>query len=373
MPKSLILSGHGRVEYSDLFGRKIRCGALADLKVADQDRLIEWIRAGKTDEAVDLLEVLCLLYLDMNKILLEWSLSCAQTLRQKLGADAETEIGGKIYLIWKDIIDSESESQVQIEAGKKLLTLLMPNITRNRSDCQPLSEKLNESVLQTWNETLHHVKNKKIDLAIETFESFVLQARRLHDFLCQYLWVYPSELSKSHGQKFSEDFMLESFQSCTMYESLFRIMVKLSPEGMVAFLAEHLRGHFSGPGHRGKVEIIEEDDRYRLIFDACGSGGAMRRKAIEKPLCGLDTYAEASPSTWGMAGNVSVFCAHCAQNEIFMVKRFGFPAWIVNYDADPMKPCGWTVYKDYANVPEKYYERIGFKKDPSKMVKLPTD
>lgn len=120
MPKSLILSGHGRVEYSDLFGRKIRCGALADLKVADQDRLIEWIRAGKTDEAVDLLEVLCLLYLDMNKILLEWSLSCAQTLRQKLGADAETEIGGKIYLIWKDIIDSESESQVQIEAGKKL-------------------------------------------------------------------------------------------------------------------------------------------------------------------------------------------------------------------------------------------------------------
>lgn len=372
MPKSSMLTGEDRIEFSPLLGRAIRSGALINFNVADQDRLTEWIQAGRTEDAVALLEVMRPLYLDMNRILLEWSLSWGQRVREVEGADVETNLSRQVHSVWSEVVRSQKESAEQIEAGKIVIAALSPEIRRGRSDCQPLSEQLNAVPLITWNEVVRLVKEKKPDAALQKFDELTRQTRSLHDFLCQYLWVYPTETEKSHGQDFSELMMMESFQACTMYEGFFKVIVKLSPEGLVALMAEHLRGHYSGPGRRGKVEIIDNPDSYTIVFDGCGSGGAMRRKFAEQKTVGLENYTEASPSTWNKK-NVSSFCAHCAQNEIFMVKRFGFPAWVVNYNPDPMKPCSWTIFKNYHEVPEEYYERIGLKKDPSNMAKLPKD
>lgn len=372
MPKSPMLTGEDRIEHSPFLGRAIRSGALSHFKVADQERLTEWIQANRTDEAIALLEVLRPLHLDMNRILLEWSLSWGQRVREDAGTETETKLSRHVHSVWAALLESENESLEHIEAAKLVATLFSPEIRRGRSDCQAISEQLNAAPLSTWHEVVQLVKEKKAICAHEKFERFIRQARAVHDFLCQYLWVYPTEAEKSHGQDFSERMMMESFQSCTMYEGFFKVIVKLSPEGLVALMAEHLRGHFSGPGRRGKVEIVESPDNYRIVFDACGSGGAMRRKNSEKPCVGLGNYPNASDSTWNMK-DVPSFCAHCAQNEIFMVQKFGFPVWVVNYDPDPMKPCSWTIYKDRTQVPEKYYERIGFKKDPAKMAKLPVD
>jgi hypothetical protein len=156
--------------------------------------------------------------------------------------------------------------------------------------------------------------------------------------------------------------MLTSFKTVSAYEPFYRLIGRLSPDERAAFLAEHLRGHHSGEGRKGAVQIIEEPDRYRLIFDACGSGGAMRRKAATSPMPGLENYPDASAATWGLAGKVPAFCAHCAQNEIEMIRRYGYPAWVVNFDPDPMKPCGWTVYKNPDLIPEQYFDRVGMKK-----------
>lgn len=380
MPKSPMLTGEDRVEHSPLLGRTIRSGALSQLKVPDQERCIELIRLNRTDEALTLLDVLRPLYLDMNRILLEWSLSWGQTVREvfaaaegeKAGTDAETLLSRRIHQVWSDIILSEKEFPQQTVAAPLLATELSAEKRLGRADCTAISEKLNAVPLQAWQDVVALVKEKKVAESITQFQDFVLKSRAVHDFLCQYLWVAGTETEKMHGQAFSERINMESFQSCTMYEGFFKVIVKLTPEGLVALMAEHLRGHFSGPGRSGKVEIIESDDTYRIVFDGCGSGGAMRRKVAANPRCGLENYPEASHSTWNMK-NVSAFCAHCAQNEMFMIQKFGFPCWVVNYDADPMKPCSWTIYKDYTKVPQHLYERVGFKKDPSKFVELPKD
>lgn len=372
MPKSTMLTGEDRVERSPLLGRAIRSGALAHLKVADQDRLFEWIRAGRTDDAVALLDVLRLLYLDMNRILLEWSLSWGQRVREELGAQAEAELSRQVHAQWAEAIEAENEYAEQGPAAQAVLTVLAPDVRRGRSDCQAITARLNAVPGATWEEVIRLVKAQDSPAAIAAFEHFSRQSRAIHDFLCQYLWVYPTVAERSRGQDFSERMMMESFQSCTMYEGFFKVIVKLSPEGLVALMSEHLRGHFSGPDRRGKVEIVETADSYRMILDACGSGGAMRRRNLVKQCSALGDYPRPTPSTWNLPG-VPSYCAHCAQNEIFMVQRFGFPAWVVNYDPDPMKPCGWTVYKDYTRVPEQYYERIGFKKDPNRIALLPVD
>ena len=36
---------------------------------------------------------------------------------------------------------------------------------------------------------------------------------------------------------------------------------------------ESLRGHLSGPERMGDVEVVEEQDRFVLRFEPCGSGG----------------------------------------------------------------------------------------------------
>lgn len=372
MPKSPMLTGVDRIEFSPLLGRAIRSGALSTLKVADQERLREWILAGRTDEAVALLEVMRPLYMDMNRILLEWCLSWGQTVREVLGEETEIKMTKGIHSAWSDIVLAENESPEHVQAAEIITATLSPEKRLGRADVQTIAEKLNKTPLATWHEIVALAKENKTRKALAKFKTFTLQTRAIHDYLCHYLWVCASENQKSHGQEFSERMNMESFQSCSTYEGFFNVVVKLSPEGLVALMAEHLRGHYSGPGRIGKVEIEDNVDNYRIIFDACGSGGAMRRKNHGKTTRGLENYQKPSNSTWNKKG-VSGFCAHCAQNEMFMIQRFGFPAWVVNYDPDAMKPCSWTIFKDFEKVPEEYYERVGFKKDPTKIVRLPKD
>ena len=46
---------------------------------------------------------------------------------------------------------------------------------------------------------------------------------------------------------------------------------------LILIAALSLRGHLSGPGRMGAIEITEEADRWVLSFDPCGSGGRTYR------------------------------------------------------------------------------------------------
>jgi hypothetical protein len=141
-------------------------------------------------------------------------------------------------------------------------------------------------------------------------------------------------------------------------KGMWDLFVTLAPDVLAAVLAEHLRGHFSGPGREGAVTVIEEVDRFRLVFEACGTGGAMRRRKVP----GLTNFRDASVETWQRANEVPSYCAHCALNEITSIERLGYPAWVTEFDPDPHKPCGWTVYKEPRLIPDRYFTRVGRKK-----------
>ena len=132
----------------------------------------------------------------------------------------------------------------------------------------------------------------------------------------------------------------------------------LTPVDLAAFLAEHLRSHFSGPERKGQTQVIEDDKKIRLIFDPCGSGGALRRR-LKNDVVNLK---EKHQLGWNKCNEVNLYCSHCALNEKKSIDMFGYPKLVVEFQADENKPCGWTLYKNPDDVPSEVYERLGLKK-----------
>ena len=142
--------------------------------------------------------------------------------------------------------------------------------------------------------------------------------------------------------------------------------------------AQHWRGHSSGPRELGEVKIWEEPDRYVMEADPCGSGGRMARGPLDgtgsraEPPFRLGKTTKPYPWSWGKAG-VPYYCTHCCLwREVMDIERQGYPSRINEFPVDDFsKPCRWIFYKDPNLIPEEYFERVGFKKDPSKFKRAP--
>lgn len=140
---------------------------------------------------------------------------------------------------------------------------------------------------------------------------------------------------------------------------------------LVVIAALSLRGHLSGPGRIGSVEVAEEPERWVLSFDPCGSGGrTYRGDDVQGPRMlpphGFAVTAEAQDWAWGKKG-VCVYCVHCCQlNQRMPIRRFGYPTRVINPPTWPEARtggvCRWSVYKDPALVPEEAYTSVGYEK-----------
>jgi hypothetical protein len=125
---------------------------------------------------------------------------------------------------------------------------------------------------------------------------------------------------------------------------------------------EGLRGHLMGPGRQGEIAITEEEDRYVLSLDPCGSGGVARERVESgnEPNRQLFGFSKKPHDwTWGK-DRVCYYCGHCAfVNEILAIEHYGHPMRVTEYPERAEDPCVWYVYKDPAKIPAEYYERVG--------------
>ena len=203
--------------------------------------------------------------------------------------------------------------------------------------------------------------NKDIELTLEEFKNYRIAALSLHDLIFEFNHSAPTVAAKSMGEEYSQELVEESFGQLPGLDALWDALSSWQPLQVAAWLAEHLRDHFTGKNRDGEVQIIEDDEKYRLVFSPCGSGGTLKLRHKQS---GGDQYFYKKPcaATWGKENSVTPYCTHCAFNEVSSIKRVGFPLWVTEYDENPSNPCGWTVYKDPKNIPEKYFTRLGFKK-----------
>jgi hypothetical protein len=148
-----------------------------------------------------------------------------------------------------------------------------------------------------------------------------------------------------------------------------RIEWREAVEALVLDAAMSLRGHLSGPGRAGEVEIEEEVDRWVLRFDPCGSGGRTFRLDVEEATpprteapYGFAVTTGKHDWAWNTEG-VCLYCVHCCQlQEREPIRRFGYPVRVVDPPVWPegaARKCTWYVYKDPSLVPEEAYRRVG--------------
>ncbi len=195
-------------------------------------------------------------------------------------------------------------------------------------------------------------------------DAHVVEARLIHDVLCDWAWALLTVIARTWGEAVLGDVLrvTEEPWVTVRYEKV----RKLSVLDALRLTVEGMRGHFSGPERRGEISVVEEADRYVLSFDACGTGGRMRRgdpvagsgSRLEPPYNFLNVTG-AYDWTWKRKG-VCAYCAHCAVvNQILPIEKLGRPMRMTLYPETPSDPCRWVIYKDPNGFPDDAFTQVG--------------
>jgi hypothetical protein len=143
------------------------------------------------------------------------------------------------------------------------------------------------------------------------------------------------------------------------------IMKEAGFRGWIRFLVDVLRQHSMYPG----LTVEEDDEKFTLTMDPCGSGGRLINMGAYEGPYGYRKLKNPGPHTWGEK-DLPIYCSHCPWaheiSPLFYGGEEGSQLWVhgAPFPKKPGEPCVWLIYKDPANIPDKYYDRIGMTRKP---------
>ena len=207
----------------------------------------------------------------------------------------------------------------------------------------------------------------RTDEAKDLLRAGQAESKSLHDLFCDWVWDLLTRMAARCGEQAMFEMLRES-QETWMLRRTWKAFTKMPVKRQVDLTAEVMRAHRCGPNQDGEVTIEEDDEKFAIVMDPCGSGGRMRRG---DPVDGTPSRLglpynfgvtqEAHPWSWGRKG-VPYYCLHCAVNEMLPIEWGGYPLWVTAYEPDAAKPCRWLFYKSPDLVPAEYWTRLGLKK-----------
>ena len=211
------------------------------------------------------------------------------------------------------------------------------------------------------------IDDSQLEDAKALMRYMIPEGKALHDLMCDWVWDLLTQIAKRRGEQEMFECLRDS-QSGWMLRRTWKGFLNLTVAERVQITAEIMRSHRCGPEQDGRVDVIEDDEKYSICMDPCGSGGRMRRgdpvertgSRLEKPY-EFGVTQEAHDWSWSKK-DVPYYCVHCAINERMPMEWGGHPLWVTGYDEDASKPCYWHFYKRAEDIPEDYYIRQGFQK-----------
>lgn len=237
--------------------------------------------------------------------------------------------------------------------------------------CDDTLEELGKSSFDILREMIERGDKEE---ALKILEYVRHEGKWLHDLYSDWAYVDLDYIAKNYGEEELPKFLRYARE--TLQKTAYKGQgVSITQMDIIQLFAEGMRSHRCGPGETGNIKIWEEEDRYVMEFDPCGSGGRQRRVGeLDQipPRTGepfnLGCTQKAYPWSWGKKG-VPYYCLHCCVwHEQMMIEATGAPVKITDYQDDPGVPCRWYFYKDAKLIPEHFYTRIGMKK-PEKFKK----
>ena len=110
------------------------------------------------------------------------------------------------------------------------------------------------------------------DEAKRLLESFRFEQQIIQDIYVDWIWAMLTWVQARVGEPEVETIMRETLGSWA--GERYANYLDLSFDERVALTVEGMRGHLSGPGRLGNIEVTDEGNRTVVAFDPCGSGGA---------------------------------------------------------------------------------------------------
>jgi hypothetical protein len=190
------------------------------------------------------------------------------------------------------------------------------------------------------------------------------KCRAVHDAQADWCWGLLTILRDALG----EDAMDEVFRVTqgAWVSERYAALAEMTPEESFQLTIEGMRGHHCGRLRDGHIDVVEDDEKWVMSFDPCGSGGRMRRgdpargqTPREDPPFEFGRTERPHDWSWNRTG-VCLYCAHCAVvNEILPIEQLGSPMRVTDNPEQPGDPCTWTIYKRPELVPDEAYRRVG--------------
>ena len=175
----------------------------------------------------------------------------------------------------------------------------------------------------------------------------------MHDLYVNWITATLSEVARKHGDEELEEVMNVGV------EAWWGPISKRFPEGQDN-LKKKLRMFIGGlHGHLQPLEIVEDDEKVTVYMKPCGSGGRLvQNGGYEEPI-NFYRIEKGQRLTYGI-DNMPVYCAHESAMELVDMDGRGTP-FVVVEPAEKIGEglCRLIVYKDPADIPERYYERVG--------------
>lgn len=177
-----------------------------------------------------------------------------------------------------------------------------------------------------------------------------------HDAIVAWIEDLLAGIAKRHG----EEAVLDSFRQTykRIWKPRYAKWWEWSALERVQVCAEGLRGHLCGARRRGELVIREEDDRYVLILDPCGSCGILRRGDPESGRPPLESIGAREPHPWNLNRiGAKWYALHGPVAMVYFPLLGGRAPLRPLADCDTERACRWFVYKDEARVrPEHAHE-----------------
>lgn len=330
-----------KLENSSFLGRVIRSEAFVHQGVSTYEHLRRMIDQGRASNAIELLDYW----------LVEFSLSY------------------NFYSAWasrlSDFLGKRMGPAMADEASVAALKILVGGDDRDQN-----------ALTQSW-DRLHdysHMLKELIQAGDKTEEALAQTERMrseyewLHDVQVAWSCLLLTEIANDLGEEQLETTMRETLTPW-IQERYLRFVDPNIPwqevsNDFLCILAESMRCHLSGPRRWGEFEIKEEEDRWVLTFDPCGSGckasrGGGHFPALTDPPYNAGVTQKPHAWSWCRTG-ISYYCVHCCLlGEILPIELGGYPLRITDVPEDPADPCVWYVYKYPEKIPEYYYTRVG--------------
>lgn len=342
-----------QVAYTELLGRRVRMGSWQDQKVSTYRKILEALEAGEWDEAASLQAY----FVDEANV-------CFTLYRQWIG-----DLRG--FALENGVSTEAADAREAQFQGLSALPDGSPWKPRQHWD------RFLGEIRAVTAATYREQPDKAKELMAQAKETW----RQAHDRDVDHTYAYMSLIAEELGEASIRDMydrvLLPLF--VWRYEK-FDIDKHPWDEGLEVLLlvsCEAMRGHLVGPERTGDFELIEEEDRYILRFDPCGSGQrTVRGDWIEDTPARMeppyDWKVSEEPHDWNhYTPGVCLYCSHCIiLMEHMPMDRFGYPVRVIDppvypdTDKDPnvRQKCSWTMYKDPTQVPAEFYERTGRKK-----------